>query len=271
MENYNNYQNPYYGEEVKPKKTFGKSQTSLFAKSMLIAGAGFILIFGISWLLSWAFSFVKGEAMTNPTIVFSIILGTLLVSMIISMIWTRILWKGKSTGLTILVYSIYIATMSLSFGYLFAYITRTGGAEYQYMLPLCFAVAGTIFLLVTLVAKLIGIRGMITFGKIIAVTGAIAGAAFFAFLITFLVLGPRMGWGSARVVSFISMSMIALVMFFYIIIDIKMIMAASQFNEYTGLEENAPAIVWYFGFKLLSDIINVLFWVVIWITRLIRR
>jgi len=270
MENYNNYQNPYYGEEAKPKNSFGKSQTSLFAKSMLIAGCGFILIFGLSWLLAWAFSFVKGQAMTNSTIVLCIILGSLLLSMIISMIWTRILWKGKSTGLTILVYSLYIAAMSVSFGYLFAYIAR-GHAEYQYLLPLCFAVAGGIFLLVTLVAKVIGIKGMITFGKIVAVTGAIAGAAFFAFLITFLVLGPRMSWQSAQVISFISMSMIALVMFFYIIIDIKMIMAASQFNEYTGLEENAPAIVWYFGFKLLSDIINVLFWVVIWITRLARR
>jgi len=274
MENYeninNNYQNPYYGEDVRPAQGFGKSQTSLLAKALLIAGIGFVLICGLSVLFMWAFLHLDPSVLIQANILFPVVFGCLLLSMGISMLWMKILWKGKATGLTILVYSLYIISMSVGFGFLFA---RLWLLQYK-IIFLAFGVTGLLFLLLALISKVIGARGMITFGKIVMVTGIISGILFFAFMITMLIVGITGGWGGASLINAYSWLILALTsfaMFFYIIVDIKVISKASEFNEYTGVSEMAPAVVWYFGFKLLSDIVNLLFWVVIWITRLARR
>lgn len=274
METINVNQSTYVGQGP-TRRQFTKQQTSLLTKSMLIAGIGFMIICGLSELFAWAFSFV--QMYDNFGLVMGLTFGFLIVSIAISMMWVKILWKGKATALTILVYSLYIITMSLAFGAIFNFLWFNEGLEFKFTyLAAAFAITGGIFLIVALVAKIMSLKAMITYGKIVGVCSIIMMVLFFAFMIAILVVGltGQGGQGfnlTADVITWIVLLFMAIATFFYIIVDVKSIMGLSQFNQYTNTDKQAPAIVWYCGFKLLSDLINVLLLVIIFLARLRGR
>lgn len=274
METINVNQSTYVGQGP-TRGQFTKQQTSLLTKSMLIAGIGFMIICGLSELFAWAFSFV--HMYDNFGLVMGLTFGFLIVSIAISMLWVKILWKGKATALTILVYSLYIITMSLAFGAIFNFLwfNEDLGFKFTYLAS-AFAITGGIFLIVALVAKIMSLKAMITYGKIVGVCSIIMMVLFFSFMIAVLVVGLT-GRGAegfnltADVITWIVLLFMAIATFFYIIVDVKSIMGLSQFNQYTNTDKQAPAIVWYCGFKLLSDLVNVLLLVIIFLARLRGR
>lgn len=271
METINVNQNTYVGSGP-TRSQINKTQMSLLTKSMLIAGIGFILICGLSELFMWAFS--KVEVMSDFGLVMGLTFGFLLVSIVISILWTKILWKGKATGLTILVCTLYVLTMSISFGVLFNYLYVVGDGQYKYAyLGIAFAITGAIFLIVALVAKIMSLKAVITYGKIVVICSIIMLVMFFAFMIAVLIVGLAGGGFSwnADIITWICLALVSIITFFYIIVDIKSIMGISQFSSYTGEDNTAPAVVWYCGFRLLSDLINVLILVIIFIARISRR
>ncbi len=275
METINVNQSTYVGQGPK-RGQFSKQQTSLLTKSMLIAGIGFMLICGLSELFAWAFSFV--EIYNNFGLVMGLTFGFLILSIVISILWTKILWKGKATGLTVLVFSLYIITMSVAFGALFNFLwfnEEATGFKFTY-LAAAFAITGIIFLLVALVAKIMSLRGVITYGKIVGICSIVMMVLFFSFMIAVLVVGLTGSGGqgfviTADVITWIVLIFMAIATFFYIIVDVKSIMGISQFNSYTGVDEKAPAVVWYCGFRLLSDLVNVLLLVIMFLIRIRGR
>lgn len=253
------------------KSQYSKVQSSLLTKSMLISGIGFMIICGLSALFTYLFRMAP-EILNNFGTVLGFVFGFLILSMIVSMLWVKILWKGKSTGLTITVYSIYIVMMSIAFGFLFAFL-QNGQNPYTF-LCVCFAVTGLIFLLVALIAKVITLNGILTYGKVVAISSIVMGVLMIAFFITMIVMATTggHGWEAADVISWMCLGFVALVTFFYIIIDIRSIMGISEFNQYTSSEMKLPSgVVWYCGFRLLSDLVNVLFLVIIFLARFSRR
>ncbi len=263
-----------YVDHQSTQKQFNKNQISLLTKSMLISGIGFIIICLLSELFAWAFSFANVQNQFG--LVMGLIFGFLIVSMAISALWAKILWKGKAPGLTFLVYSIYILTMSISFGAAFNFLWFGLGEDSYPFLCICFAVTGLIFLLIALIAKVISLKGIITYAKIVGVASVIMMALFFAFLITMLVFAftanPGKGFDlTADAITWMALAFMTLVTFFYIILDIRAIMGLSEFYNYTGSETTAPAVVWYTGFRLLTDLVNVLILVILFALRFIRR
>lgn len=249
------------------KKAYTKPQATLLTKSMLIAGVAFLLIGAISFGFSRLFqNYTAGE---NLWAGFAIFLVTLIAGMIVSMLWTANMMKNGSAGLTILCYALYILTTSIAFGWLFALGFENSQA---YWLPVMFAVVGGIMLIAAMIARGLSANGMLTMGKIMAVTAAVMGIFFLVFFILLFVVifAPGAGVVIGNTICTGVMMGMSVFAFIYIIADIWSISKASEFTNTTG-QEYSKIVPWFFGFKLLTDLVNILFIVLIWVLRFARR
>lgn len=254
-------------EQQFAKQNYSASQTSMLSKTMLIASIAFIIL-GVS-SYGWSVLFLNTLDYNTFAVGLGIFLATLISGMIVSMIWVRNMFKSQSMALTILCYAIYIVTASLAFGWLFslaAHFIR------MFWLPVIFAITGGVFLLSALFSKLLSANGVMTFGKIIGATAIAMGIFLIVFLILTIifVVRPSQGIGISidTMWSLIMLGMAA-VSFFYIVIDIWSISKTSQFVEQG--EQQANLLAWFFGFRLLTDLVNMLFIVLIYVLRFARR
>lgn len=248
------------------KRTFSTGQSSLLMKSMLIAGAFFILI-GIG-SLGFTYMFLNVKVPWNMG--FIIFMCTLLGGMISSMLWTVNMFKNGSIGLTILCYLVYVATMSVAFGWLFTLVTAWCGATWC---AIAFAIVGGVFLISALMSKLMGLRSALTMGKMIAGISIAMSIFFLAFFIAWIVFMCVPTAGSAVATDafmWLIMAGMSIVSFLYMIIDIWSISKMSEFAGETGADYG-KITPWFFGFKLLTDLINVLLVVIWFILRFARR
>lgn len=194
-----------------------------------------------------------------------ICLVMLISGMIVSMLWAANMMKNGSVGLTALCYAIYIITTSIAFGWIFA----VGMVQSQaYWLPVIFAVVGAIFLIATMIAKVISINGIITMGKIIFAVGIVMALFFLMFFIILLVMifSPTAGIISGDILCTGIMMGMSIVSFLYIVIDIWQISKISEFATTTG-QEYSKILPWFLGYRLLTDLVNLLFIVVLYIIR----
>lgn len=250
------------------KRTYTKSQATLLTKSMLIAGIAFLIIGAASFGFSRVFqNYTAGENITTGLAIFIV---SLLAGIIVSLLWSANMMKNGSVGLTILCYAIYILTTSIAFGWLFALGFQNSEA---YWLPVMFAVVGGIMLIAAMIARVMSVNGLLTMGKIMAATAIVMGIFFLIFFVLlFVIIFAPSGVGNVlgnAICTGVMMGM-SVFAFIYIIADIWMIGKASEFADTTGQEY--PAIVtWYFGFKLLTDLVNILFIVLLWILRFGKR
>lgn len=243
------------------KRTYTRPQASLLMKSMLIAGIAFLIIGGLSYGFSEMF-WVTLPPSNFIVLGLPICLITLILGMVISLLWRANMLKNGSVGITIGIYLLYIVTTSVAFGWLFALARLNVEA---YWLPVMFAIVGGIFLLTAGIAKIISLRGIITMGAIVLIVGIIMGVCFIAFFIVMLVtlfINPMVVVLASDALCSLVMAAIALVSFVYIIVDIWSISKMSEFVNDTGTEYG-KIMPWYCGFRLLTDLVNILF-IAIW-------
>lgn len=243
------------------KKTYTRPQASLLMKSMLIAGIAFVII----GFLSYGFSILFYQTLDSGNrilIGLPICLITLIIGMVVSFMWRANMLKNGSTGLTIAIYAIYMVFTSIAFGWLFSLAMVNSQA---YWLPVLFAIVGAIFLLTAGIAKIVSLRGIITMGAIIVITGIVMGLFFITFFIVMMVslfINPTVTVLASDALCSLIMAAMSLVSFIYIIIDIWSISKLSEFVNESGTEY-AKIMPWYCGFRLLTDLVNLLF-IAVW-------
>lgn len=213
--------------------------------------------------------FINSLDYDNIGVGLGIFLATLIGGMVISILWVKNMFQSQNMGLTILCYILYILTTSLAFGWLFS--LAANNIE-LYWLPVIFVITGGIFLLAILFAKILSINGVMTMGKIIGATALSMAVVLIIFLVLTIVFATTRSEGVGLAVdaigSLIMMAM-ALVTFLYVIIDIWQISKMSEFSDQSGIQSNLLA--WFFGYRLLTDLVNVLFIVFIFLLRFARR
>lgn len=261
-------------EQQFTKKTYTPSQVSILSKSMLIASIAFIILGAASY--GWSVLFhhtLMTDYGATAGIGFAIFFVMLIGGMVTSILWIKNMFSSESMGMTILCYALYILTTSLAFGWLFALGISDDPNKNLWWLPVMFVITGGVFLIALLISKILSINSVLTMGKMIGATAI----AMMVFLIVFLVLAivtatthnTGVGLAADTICSLIMMGM-AVISFLYVIIDIWQISKVSQFNDQTGIEQ--PKIVaWFFGYRLLTDLVNVLFIVLMFFLRFARR
>lgn len=248
------------------KRTYTKSQATLLTKSMLIAGIAFLIIGAASFGFSQVFlNYTAGE---NAFTGLAIFLITLIAGMIVSMLWTANMMKNGSAVLTFFCYAVYIVTTSIAFGWLFA----LGFNNDIKWLPIMFGIVGGIMIIAAMIAKGMSVNGLLTMGKIMIATAIVMGVFFLMFFILLFVLifAPMAGIVMGDMICTGIMMGMTVFAFLYIIGDIWFISKASEFADTTGQEYPAIA-TWFFGFKLLTDLVNILFVVLFWVLRFAKR
>lgn len=249
------------------KREYSKSQVSLLTRSMLIAGIAFVIIGACSYGFAKLFENMLGTTYTPIGLL--ICLLTLIASMVISSLWTINMFKSGSWGLTITCYLLYILMTSVAFGWIFS----LGFNQQLWWLPVIFAVAGGVFLITFAIAKLMSLRGVVTMGKIIGATAIAMSILMIVFLVIMIVALATQNGGvvlAGDALCSLIMAGMALISFLYIIIDIWRIQKLSQFADEQGIEQT-KIMPWLFGFSLLTDLINVVFWMIILFIRLAGR
>lgn len=249
------------------KRTYTSLQATLLTKAMLIAGIAFIIIGAGSWGFSYLF---YNTIITGPFYVgFPIFLVMLLSGMIVSILWSMNMMKNGSVALTIICYLFFMASMSVAFGWVFAVAMINLNA---WWLPVLFAIVGGIFLLSLLISKAMTINSVLSMGKIIASCAIVMSVLFLVFLILMIVSACVWNagvWMATDAFCSMIMMIMTVISFLYIIIDLWQIGKASEFESLSG--EQVPwVITWFYGFKLLTDLVNILFIILLWVLRFAR-
>lgn len=251
------------------RKTFSKAQVSLLTKSMAIAGLAFILVGIASYGWSILFDKVFDEA-GLMNIGLSICLITLFSSMIVSMLWVANMIKSGSIPLTIACYLFYIASTSVAFGWMFNLAERSVDATW---LMFTFVIVGAGFLLATMIAKISSANSIMTMAKVIGIVGFVMSILFIVFLVLLMVSifvwNPNVGVIGDTLCSIVMLSM-TVVSFLYIVIDIWQISMLSEFQQASG-QETLEILPWFCGFRLLTDLVNLVFIVIFWMLKFSRR
>lgn len=251
------------------KRTYTQPQVSLLTKSMLIASIAFIILGACSY--GWSVLFTNTLPYSdNAGVGFAIFFVMLFGGMITSILWAKNMWSSGSIGLTIVCYALYILTTSLAFGWLFSLAAQFIGL---WWLPVMFAITGAIFMMALLISKVMSLKSTLTMGKIIGATAI----SMLIFLLVFMILAivfavtrsTGVGLAIDTIGSLIMMGM-AIVSFLYVIIDIWQISKVAEFSDETGMGQN-KLIPWFFGYRLLTDLVNVLFIVLMFVLRFARR
>jgi len=235
---------------------------------MLIAGLCFVAICGGAWGFSELFYSSRSAFINAMNMWLPIFLLIMIAGMVISMLWIKALSKKKSVGLTIFIYALYIALESVAFGYIFALVrwTFTDDKALQY-LALAFGVTGGIFLIAAGMSKLLSIKGAFSFMRLMAACGMAVGILSIVSLVLLIVnaCAPSvMGLSAQSGIFFGIMLGLSVIVFGYMVIDMWSITKSEEFMNYMGLEGEVPSsYVWYCGYKLLVDLLNVLL-IVLW-------
>ena len=251
------------------KKEFNQSQVSLLTRAMMIAGLFFLLIGAGGLGFSYVFKDPRGMMATFLPL-FLVIMFT---GMFISIMWTKVLFRGKAGATVGVIFAIYTITEALSFGYIFALLRAVGGMN---LVPIAFAVTGGIFLLTFMIAKLMSANGVFTMGKMIGATSIAVAVLFFITLILSIVALASGSFGVMQANdAFFMLGMVglSLITFLYICMDIWSISKMSDFVQYeVGVDKQANnAIVWFAAFRLLTDLLNILLIVCWYLIRFFGR
>lgn len=250
-------------------KQYTKSQVSLLTKSMLIAAIAFVVLGAASYGFSVLFTRTlnpEGEMGLG----LGLCLSMLLFGMVISMLWTMNMLKNGSVALTVVCYALYIGFMSVAFGWLFALASHTVNAVWLWVM---FLVVGGVFALCALISYVVSLRTIITFGKIIAITSIVMSIFMIVFLILMIVgLATQSGGVILAGDAFCDMIMVimSIVSFLYVIIDIWQISKLGEFAQSYD-QPYSKILPWFCGYRLLTDLVNILFIAIFWLIKLGRR
>lgn len=254
-------------EQQFTKRQYSASQTTLLTKSMLLASLAFIILGACSY--GWSVLFVNSLDYDNMGIGLGIFFATLISGMVISILWVKNMFQSQSIALTLLCYGLYILTTSLAFGWLFS---LAANFMKLWWLPVMFGITGGIFLMAILFSKILSFNSVLTMGKVIGATALSMAVALIIFMVLAIVTSATRSEGTAIAANTIgSLIMIgmAVISFLYVIIDIWQISKMSEFNDEAGVQ--SKILPWFFGYRLLTDLVNILFIVFIFILRFARR
>lgn len=250
------------------KREYSKAQASLMTKASLIAGLFFIII----GLGGWGFSYIFKDPQSQMRTFLPIFLLLMVGGMVISLLWTKVMFQQKrSSGTIALIFILYTVMEALSFGYIFGLVRQTAGMK---LIPVAFAITGGMFLFTALIGKCLSMKGVFTFGKLI---GAIAIAMTICMIVSLILGIIGLATGSGAVINaydsifMLCMVGLSIITFAYIAIDIWTISKMSEFMQYQPEFEGSSVIVWYTAFRLLTDLLNLLLLVCWWLIRLARR
>ena len=234
-----------------------KNEKKILTKAFMVAGAGFAAIFGLAilvWFILDPSGVIKDQLKNAERFDFSMYSGTwnllarlsmisfggIMVSSILSLVWMFRIHKSSKAFITT-VFFIYITSQGVSFGILFTVWRATE-------LFGIFGVASILFLMMALAGwKAKDLSRMLPFLIFGTIGLMIVGGLMLIFSLT--------GVFSEKIYGlyiFIS----ALLTLAWIAFDVNWIKRASQ--NYSGLLDDDMEYRWvaFFGFRLLSDIIS---------------
>jgi len=210
--------------------------------------------------------FKDPRAMLNTWL--PIMMVVMFTGMLISMLWTKVMFQGKAGFTTVLIYALYVLCESVAFGYLFG-LARQSNYDNIWI---AFVIAGGVFALCAAIAKLMSLKGVFTLGKMIGSAAIAMSVLLIVDLVVMIVWMASRNWQVGQVSDFlftIVMFCMALVTAGYIIIDIWSISKTDEFINYVGEQPNS-AIVWFTAYRLLVDLMNVVLIVIWFLFRIIR-
>lgn len=248
------------------KRTYNKSQLSMLSKSMIIGGSFFILTGIISVIICELFSkFCKN--LENNFALLGIAVAAIIIASIMSSIWKTFGWSSKNKVSTIVITIIYTCLLSITLGYFFAFIKLHFENGYS-LIYLSFLITGVIAFISGLISIGLNKKGAVSFGKFVlvlmivmlAVSGICLLLWFSLFFMNLLL--------TIDYLVFILIIGSAFLSFCYLIIDILLIMRLQQNNALANNENLENNIVWYFSFRLFTDLISILLYVIYFLLRL---
>ena len=250
------------------KKFYNKQQLSMLSKSMIIGGSFFVLTGILSMIICELLSYLN---LTNNPAVMNIAIATIVIASIMSMIWKSFGWINKNKCLTIAITSIYSVLLSITLGYFFAFIKQNFKNGY-YLIYFSFIITGAIAFIAGLISIALNKKGAITFGKFVltltiimlVVSGISLFLLWFSLFFTSLL-------STIDYLVFMLIIVSAILSFCYLIIDILLIMRFQQVKSLVVDENLGNNLVWYFGFRLLTDLVNILLYVIYFLLRLTKK
>lgn len=259
-----------YGQTQTQAKKWKVGQVSLLTKALLIAGISFLLICAIGVGFGFLFQ-SKSDWWAQSEVYNGLMWGSIigiLVSMILSMFWASKIMTAKP-WFTTLVFFVYIVAQGCGFGIIF-------GISSLFQLGLIFGVSGLIFLITGITGLLIKDKAAMTFRKFIMIGSMIAlGLMFIISMVwmfdaIFFSYG-MFGVGAMQWFYYFAMLMMGLVMMGYMAYDIYMI---QKIDTFLNVDDNALArnnIAFFFGYKLLVDLVGILWIVAMFVLRFTRN
>lgn len=251
-------------------KQFNKGQISILSWTLLIAGVGFILVGVIGWLTSYIVNHAIAQGsdatMMGLTIGFVVLLLTSQIMALFA--YARIERLSKITIGVII--SFYCLGMGIGFGLLFSMLTLQYGLQGIYYIALAFAIGGLCFLVSALISKVLSNRAYIGFGKFVMFLSlgyfAIFGLMMILFIVSIFV--PSM-IGTLNNLYLLGLALSTLLFFFYMILDLATIRKMSAFIQ---AQESKVAwnFIWMLGFKLLMDLVGLVYNILIIMLRTSR-
>ena len=252
------------------KKTYNKSQLSMLSKSMIIGGGFFILTGILSIILCELITDFLPNLKTNYVFL-NIVIGSIIVTYIMSLVWKSIGWNNKNKIWTITITIIYSALLSIALGYLFALIKQEFTNGY-YLIYLSFVITGAIAFIAGLISINLNKKGAITFGKFLAMLIFIMmGVSLITLFLLWISLFYTNLLVTVNSLIFILIIGSAFLSFCYLIADILLIMKFQQLKSLTADENINNNLVWYFGFRLLTDLINIFLYVIYFLLKHSRK
>ena len=249
------------------KRTYNKSQLSILSKSLIIGGSFFILTGVLSVILCELFS-IFCKNLENNFVLLGIAVAAIIIASIMSSIWKTFGWSSKNKVSTIVITIIYTCLLSITLGYFFAFIKLHFKNGYS-LIYLSFLITGIIAFISGLISIGLNKRGAVSFGKFVlvlmivmlAVSGVCLLLLWFSLFFMNLLL-------TIDYLVFILIIGSAFLSFCYLIIDILLIMRFQQNNALANNENLENNIIWYFGFRLFTDLISILLYVIYFLLRL---
>ncbi|MDR3257434.1 MAG: hypothetical protein LBT17_01410, partial [Mycoplasmataceae bacterium] len=199
----------------------------------------------------------------------------ILVAMILSMVVNGKFFLNMGQvkkSLVLSMWAIYIIAEGAGFGILFtAFYAQFGLSKGVSYLLLIFAAGGVAFLICALIGKSLSTKQMISFGKFVGYMSIgfmiVFAMCMLAMMITLFIPGAG-GWmGGGMWTLIIGLS--TLLFLFYTIFDVSMISKTQQF-----IATDDRNIVWnigmIFGFRLLVDLVGLIWNIAILVLRYVR-
>lgn len=252
------------GLEIRRVKSYNKSQFSLLTKAFAVAGLAFLLIcgigFGFGQLINSQRDWIAANNVTDALWATSFIL--LMISSVLTIVWCFKLGNA-SKAFVFMTYAVYIIGWGCSFGIIFALLR-------VWELASIFGIVGGIMLLMSIIG--LCLKDKQAFSLMKAMMIVIFASFMFMmvgsiFMFISLFLAPAWLWDWYYFLSWIITAIISCMVIIFTVYQLN------NMNEFYNLTDNNQLkfnLVMFFGFRILSSLVQIFYLVAMMFIRFRR-